>query len=565
MNFALELRAPFLDRDVMELAAGLDGEDRISGLHHQGLPQALRRALTCRGRSSTAANAVCRCRWRAGCAVRSATGRAAGSTRRGSPTVGIARASALALFDQHDARRGDHARALWTLLVLAEWLDSAACPAGCRLAAGEPPARGRAVSAAQVAGVRRRRARLGASAGIEPRAGSTAAISSVSSRWPLSNGLLALAGLLTPWSVVWREVPWRRFRAHPGAARALLPDVDSSRSPRPTSRAPASARSATRRGLATLVLALLLVRGETAVRRVIGGLVLVASLLAFGGMVQLLAGQGDIDHRIRGPFSHYMTYSGVLLMCDLLLLARLSTPGGWRRRWSWVGFVVINAAILGTLTRGAWVALLLTALGFLASRVFSRGRLPRWLLLGAPAALLLAALAPVPLVHRALSIVDLRDTFELRPPVHAGGGFQHGRRAAPARAGPRCGEAALPDLPQRHRAAAHRAASSQHLSSSWPPSAASSRSSPTAWMMVASLRAAWVTYRAEGGMRGARADLLLGVILALVAFNLAGLFEDNWRDAEVQRVALFLLAVPFGLVARPRPGGRTRRPPPQAR
>ncbi len=82
------------------------------------------------------------------------------------------------------------------------------------------------------------------------------------------------------------------------------------------------------------------------------------------------------------------------------------------------------------------------------------------------------------------------------------------------------------------------------------------------WMMAASLRCAWRTYRAEGGIRGARADLLLGVILALVAFNVAGLSEDNWRDAEVQRVALLLLAAPFCLVAGPEPEAAT---PPQPR
>jgi O-antigen ligase len=43
------------------------------------------------------------------------------------------------------------------------------------------------------------------------------------------------------------------------------------------------------------------------------------------------------------------------------------------------------------------------------------------------------------------------------------------------------------------------------------------------------------------------ADLYLGVVLGLLAFNCAGLFEDNWSDAEVQRVALFLAGIPFCL------------------
>ena len=39
-------------------------------------------------------------------------------------------------------------------------------------------------------------------------------------------------------------------------------------------------------------------------------------------------------------------------------------------------------------------------------------------------------------------------------------------------------------------------------------------------------------------------------ILVLVGFNLAGLFEANWRDSEIQRLVLFLLAVPCCVIAK---------------
>jgi hypothetical protein len=42
------------------------------------------------------------------------------------------------------------------------------------------------------------------------------------------------------------------------------------------------------------------------------------------------------------------------------------------------------------------------------------------------------------------------------------------------------------------------------------------------------------------------------VLLALLAFNVAGLFEANWRDTEVQRLLLFVLAMPF-ILERSRP------------
>ncbi len=363
----------------------------------------------------------------------------------------------------------------------------------------------------------------------------------------LSNALIGLAALVLPFGVSLRAFPWRRY------APILLPlgvyylllvlSVAASYEPEISFGELGDVAR-----LATLVFALLLARGEKPARRMVGGLLLVASLLAFAGMVQLLAGEGDIDHRIRGPFSHYMTYSGVLLMCDLLLLARLSTPGAARRPWSWLAFAVINAAILGTLTRGAWVALLLTVIGLFAARR------PRWLLAGLPAALLFVGLAPVPLLHRALSITDLRDTsnYDRLCMLQAGLSMVAER--------PLLGLG--PDVVKRrypiYRNDTAPRLTVPHLHNSFLQLAAE-RGLPSLlvylWMMAASLICAWRQLKAQGGMAGPRADLLLGVILALVGFNLAGLFEDNWRDAEVQRVALFLMALPFCLA-----GGEDRTP-----
>ena len=67
------------------------------------------------------------------------------------------------------------------------------------------------------------------------------------------------------------------------------------------------------------------------------------------------------------------------------------------------------------------------------------------------------------------------------------------------------------------------------------------------WIMGASFLAAWRGYRREVAEGGGRQDLYLGVILALLAFHLAGLFEDNWSDTEVQRIVLFAAAIPYCL------------------
>jgi putative inorganic carbon (HCO3(-)) transporter len=61
----------------------------------------------------------------------------------------------------------------------------------------------------------------------------------------------------------------------------------------------------------------------------------------------------------------------------------------------------------------------------------------------------------------------------------------------------------------------------------------------------------WRGFRREGGFRGPCADLWVGALLGVVAFAVAGLFEDNWSDTEVQRIVLFLLVLPVCLPAQP--------------
>jgi O-antigen ligase len=301
--------------------------------------------------------------------------------------------------------------------------------------------------------------------------------------------------------------------------------------------------------LVALFLAPLLVRGEKDVRRIVDGLILAATLFACAGLTQYLFGYGDIDRRIRGPFSHYMTFSGILLVADFLVFAALlegkkgwarNGAAGWQWGWRWVALLVLNGALLGSYTRSAWVGLgvVLTLLLLI--------RAPRFLLLYVPAAVLFVILAPVPLIHRVSSITDLRDlsNYDRLCMVQAGITMVAER--------PLFGQG--PELVER-RYPIYRPPTAPrwdvpHLHNSFLQLAAE-RGLPAlaAYLGItaACLSLAWRRYLGEGGRSGPRADLYLGTILALLAFNLAGLFENNWGDTEVQRPVLFVLALPFCL------------------
>jgi O-antigen ligase len=363
-----------------------------------------------------------------------------------------------------------------------------------------------------------------------------------------SNILLGLTILSLPWTRR-RDVDWA------GLAPLLVPlgfyvlllagSIAASYDPRTSFRSLTELYT-----LTTLIIAPMLLRGERQVRLLVDVLIGAAALLACAGLSQYLFGYGDIDRRIRGPFSHYMTFSGFLLICDLLLVATMVFGGRWRSLWRWGAFGAINVALLGSYTRSAWVAF------FVALTVLVVLRAPRLLLAYVPATVLFIALAPVPLLHRVVSITDLRDASNYDRLCMLEAGITMVRERPLFGFGPELVERRYPI----YRSASAPRYDIPHLHNSLLEIAAE-RGLPALgsylWLTLASMLEAWRRFRREGGRRGPRADLYVGVMLALLAFNVAGLFENNWGDTEVQRPVLFVLVLPFCLGARPAKGSKS--------
>ncbi len=125
MNSALELRAPFLDQAVLEYAATLPAAERVRGLttkvflKRYATTYLPRRIVQRRKRGlSVPLSSWLRGPLREWAHARLASDRLA--------TAGVRGGAAVALLDEHCSRKADHARALWTLVVLSEWLEWAA-------------------------------------------------------------------------------------------------------------------------------------------------------------------------------------------------------------------------------------------------------------------------------------------------------------------------------------------------------------------------------------------------------------------------------------------------------
>ena len=300
----------------------------------------------------------------------------------------------------------------------------------------------------------------------------------------------------------------------------------------------------------TLPLALLLVRGERQVRLVVDAVIAISVVLAVYGLAQFaFTDYGPLHQRIPGPFSHYMTFSGVLLLGLALIAGRVASSSGWRRQVNWIALTVVGMALVLTLTRSAWLGAFAVA-----TAAFALQR--RRVLVGYAAALVLAVIslaAVAPTLwptywQRATSMVDVRNpsNYDRLCMLWAGGQMIADRPLVGV------GPAMVREWYPVYRHPTSVRARVKHLHNTFVHLAAS-RGIPSLlcylWLMGAATALTLAAYRREGGRAGPRGDLYLGVLFALLALNVAGLFEANWRDTEIQRWVLFLLALPACLPA----------------
>ncbi|MEM9553976.1 MAG: O-antigen ligase family protein [Acidobacteriota bacterium] len=298
----------------------------------------------------------------------------------------------------------------------------------------------------------------------------------------------------------------------------------------------------------TLFLAPLVVRGEAAVRRLVDLLLGLVVLLAVHGIVQYyLTDYGPLHRRIVGLFSHYQTFAGVLLIGALLFAARLASPR--RDAWTWAGFGIVLWCLVLTLTRGAWVGAAVTLLGFVLLRLVRRERplaAVGTVTVAIALALVAGLIAPGSWQERLTSIHDLRDVSNYDRLCMAEAALFMISERPLVGVGPEV-------VPTRYAIYRHPTAPRlevPHLHNTYLQRAAELGLPSLAahlWLLGAIAWAARRRYLDEGGADGARADLLLGTLLVVCGFAIAGFFEDNWRDTEIRRLALFVFAIPLCL------------------
>jgi O-antigen ligase len=266
-------------------------------------------------------------------------------------------------------------------------------------------------------------------------------------------------------------------------------------------------------------------------------LALAASGIALSliGFWQFAHGGNDLESRIRGTLSHYMTFSGLTMTAGCVLLGMAFEGRGRWRRVGWLCVIPLGAVLL-TFTRNAYVGTLAGVVLYLLVRR------PRWLLLLPPALLAIYLISPRPIQSRILSTVSLEDitNHDRIAMLHAGMRMIGDRPIFGM--GPEMVKVYYP-LYRDPDATEWRAG---HLHNNLLQlAAASGIFAAAAYLALMTFFFARSIALLRRESRPEPAALLAGALIAVAALFVAGFFEYNWGDTEVEMATLLLLALPF--------------------
>ena len=353
----------------------------------------------------------------------------------------------------------------------------------------------------------------------------------------ISVGYILFLLLAAGWAATgWRLESFRRALAHPlsavAGAYALLVVLSVIFSLDPW----ASSRAIPSLSLLLLVpITIDLVDSPRRARTLLLGFAAAGVALALLGLAELPRAGTDLQNRIRGPLSHYMTLSGLTLLAGCVLLA-FSLEGRGRARWLGAAAVLPFAAMIFTLTRGAYVGAVVAVTAYLVLRR------PRGLLVFAPALVAVFFLLPPDVRHRAASIVDPSDrTNRDRIAMARAGARMIADRPifgfGPELVKPYYTLYRDPDAPRWR--VPHLHDNMLQIAAASGVFAAGAYLALLALFFARAGRLLRVEHAPDRGLIAAAA------FLAVSAASVAGLFEYNFGDKEVLMATLPLLALPF--------------------
>jgi len=276
--------------------------------------------------------------------------------------------------------------------------------------------------------------------------------------------------------------------------------------------------------------------------RIIYRILIVAGVIsATYGLFQFFNADTDVVNiRIKGFMGHWMTFSGLLMILNVLLFSHLlfspQKPG-----WFYPAFGIISLALILSLTRNAW-------LGSLAAfTVLIAMRKVRWII-AIPLVVFIVVIAsqllfPAIVINRMHSIFNPNETSNRDRIQMLHSGWKIIKDYPLTGVGgdmiqyvyPRYRE---PDSPFRNN---------QHLHNNLAQLAAENGiPALIAWLWLIMKVISDLIHWKRNVMNPEERFMIHGTIGVVVALLVAGMFEYNYGDSEIKMLFLVLITIPYG-------------------
>lgn len=247
------------------------------------------------------------------------------------------------------------------------------------------------------------------------------------------------------------------------------------------------------------------------------------------------SGSIDTSHRLVGFSSHWMTYSGLLMLAFIFYLVYLFYLRNRKRQiFVGIGLMIIAAAIFFSLTRSAWVGICVAIGSFI---VYYK---PKILFGAIPALIVVLIILPQPVKKRIFSIFDLNDVTN-KDRLHM---FYTGVKIFKDFPWTGVGPDNVKKLyPQYRHPQAEK--NNPHLHNNF----LQILSERGIFAFIGILAAFLVIFinlvaKIKNSVEYPK-TIALGVLFMYIGFQVMGLFEYNFGDTEIKFMLFYFLSIPF--------------------
>ena len=282
------------------------------------------------------------------------------------------------------------------------------------------------------------------------------------------------------------------------------------------------------------------VRNLDDIKVLYGILILAGVISALHGLQQFWGSDTELVYsRIRGFMGHWMTFSGLLMILNVLLLSHLLFSNE-HPKWFYPAFLILSAALLLSLTRNAWLGFLAAAVALISMRRV------RWVI-AIPAVVGIIFLAsllvfPTTVGSRMSNLFNPAETSNRDRLQMLQSGWQIIKDFPLTGVG--CGM--IPQVYPRYRAPDSVFRNNQHLHNNVLQVAAENGIfALAAWLWLIAKVIFDLIHWKRNVMNAEEKFMIHGTIGIVISLFVAGMFEYNFGDSEIRMLFFVLITLPY--------------------